>query len=67
MSVLDRLILGPAPCHRCGVWVGWNGYIWREISGRRHDCGAYNRDSIGAVGVGRNPPPRPDAKPRVAP
>lgn len=36
------VILGPAPCQRCGAWVEWCGVEWLALlSDEPHDCGPY--------------------------
>lgn len=36
------VILGPAPCQRCGAWVEWAGVDWLALdSDEVHDCAPY--------------------------
>ena len=31
-------LLGPCPCHDCGLPLWWTGFAWQETSGYRHQC-----------------------------
>lgn len=37
-----HVILGPAPCHRCGAWVEWAGVEWLALgTDEPHDCAPF--------------------------
>lgn len=37
-----QVILGPAPCHRCGAWVEYAGVEWLALgTDEPHDCRPY--------------------------
>lgn len=37
-----RVVLGPAPCQRCGAWVDWAGVVWTNAGTKgTHECAPF--------------------------